>query len=147
MITKFGCEKGCKVKLGSFTKFKPVSSQPIGKPVRRFESHGVLRLDVDDDWDHVDALVDRPGFHCMQPECRQRHQRKASTFVGMLQQMSIERLQPFDGRPRSFRTFTSIGTTCFAVVSMSIGTFHCKRPVFEKISTEKTFQMAPSHKF
>ena len=38
---------------------------------------------------------------------------RSFNLSGMPQQMSIERLQPFNGRPRSFRTFTSIwGCEC-----------------------------------
>ena len=56
-------------------------------------------LDVDDYWDHMDTLVDWPGFH----------------FQGMPRQMSIERLQPFPGRPVNQRAFASIGTTLCAL--------------------------------
>ena len=73
---------------------------------------------------------------------------KLQPLVGMLQQMLIERLQPFDGMPRSFRTFTSIGTTCFAVVSMSIGTtwtlrpaFHSKRPELNELAQNTFFHI------
>ena len=38
--------------------------------------------------------------------------------------------QPFDGRPRSFGTFTSIGTTLRPA-------FHWKRPVFDKLAQKK----------